>query len=130
MMATMRPSGPTARVTLGRDRAELSRFARRTEGRALILLAVVSIITIILEPIVFTSYPVTLGRIALIGLVAQLVAVHGQQGRLGAREEGRQHEQEEQAEKQAREWDFVHWRPLVLWGSWRRARTHGSAVEA
>jgi ribose transport system permease protein len=31
---------------------------------------VVSIITIILEPIVFTSYPVTLGRIALIGLVA------------------------------------------------------------
>ncbi|MEX1281037.1 MAG: ABC transporter permease [Acidimicrobiia bacterium] len=45
-------------------------FARRTEGRALILLAVVSIVVLILEPIVFTSYPVTLGRIALIGLVA------------------------------------------------------------
>lgn len=45
-------------------------FARRTEGRALILLAVVSVVALIFEPIVFTSYQVTLGRIALIGLVA------------------------------------------------------------
>ncbi len=45
-------------------------FARRTEGRALILLVVVSVIALIMEPIVFTSYPVTLGRVALIGLVA------------------------------------------------------------
>ncbi len=45
-------------------------LARRTEGRALALLAVVAIGAAILEPVVFTSYEVTLGRIALIGLVA------------------------------------------------------------
>jgi len=45
-------------------------LARRTEGRAVALLLVVGIGTWILEPVVFTSYPVTLGRIALIGLVA------------------------------------------------------------
>jgi ribose transport system permease protein len=45
-------------------------FARRTEGRALVLLVIVSVIALIMEPIVFTSYPVTLGRVALIGLVA------------------------------------------------------------
>lgn len=45
-------------------------LARRTEGRALVLLIVVAIVTFIAEPIVFTSWPVTLGRIALIGLVA------------------------------------------------------------
>lgn len=45
-------------------------LARRTEGRALALLALVSIVTVFTEPIVFTSYPVTLGRIALVGLVA------------------------------------------------------------
>ena len=45
-------------------------LARRTEGRAVALLAVVAIVTVFLEPVVFTSYSVTLGRIALIGLVA------------------------------------------------------------
>ena len=45
-------------------------LARRTEGRAVALLVVVSAITLALEPIVFTSYEVTLGRLALIGLVA------------------------------------------------------------
>jgi ribose/xylose/arabinose/galactoside ABC-type transport system permease subunit len=45
-------------------------ISRRTEGRAVALLIVVSILTIIFEPIAFTSYEVTLGRIALIGLVA------------------------------------------------------------
>ncbi len=45
-------------------------LARRTEGRALALLLVVAIGTIIFEPVAFTSYEVTLGRIALIGLVA------------------------------------------------------------
>jgi ribose/xylose/arabinose/galactoside ABC-type transport system permease subunit len=45
-------------------------LGRRTEGRAVALLSVVVVITAIVEPIVFTSYEVTLGRIALIGLVA------------------------------------------------------------
>jgi ribose transport system permease protein len=45
-------------------------LARRTEGRALALLLVVSLITWIQEPVAFTSWSVTLGRIALIGLVA------------------------------------------------------------
>lgn len=45
-------------------------LARRTEGRALALLALVAIATWFTEPVVFTSYAVTLGRIALIGLVA------------------------------------------------------------
>lgn len=43
---------------------------RRTEGRALTLLIIVSIVTAILEPVAFTAYQVTLGRIALVGLVA------------------------------------------------------------
>ncbi len=58
-------SGPTDLV--GRLRTTL---ARRTEGRALALLIVVAIGAAIFEPVVFTSYDVTLGRIALIGLVA------------------------------------------------------------
>ncbi len=45
-------------------------LARRTEGRALALLIIVVIVTAIMEPIAFTAYEVTLGRIALIGLVA------------------------------------------------------------
>lgn len=45
-------------------------LARRTEGRAVALLTVVVIGALILEPVVFTSWEVTLGRIALIGLVA------------------------------------------------------------
>ena len=47
-----------------------SALGRRTEGRAVVLLLVVTVVTIFAEPIVFTSWPVTLGRIALIGLVA------------------------------------------------------------
>lgn len=65
-------STPTATVD-GRRRL-LHRLrttlGRRTEGRALALLALVCIVTAFTEPIVFTSYPVTLGRIALVGLVA------------------------------------------------------------
>jgi len=45
-------------------------LARRTEGRGIALLTVVVIAAAILEPVVFTSYQVTLGRVALIGLVA------------------------------------------------------------
>jgi ribose/xylose/arabinose/galactoside ABC-type transport system permease subunit len=47
-----------------------STLARRTEGRAAALLLVVVLITAIMEPLAFTSYGVTLGRIALVGLVA------------------------------------------------------------
>jgi len=46
------------------------RLARRTEGRAVVLLAVVLIVVSFTEPLVFTAYQVSLGRIALIGLVA------------------------------------------------------------
>jgi ribose/xylose/arabinose/galactoside ABC-type transport system permease subunit len=45
-------------------------IARRTEGRGVALLAMVVIVTALLEPVVFSSYQVTLGRVALIGLVA------------------------------------------------------------
>ncbi len=45
-------------------------LARRTEGRALLLLVVVSIAALIIDPVVFTSWQVTLGRTALIGIVA------------------------------------------------------------
>lgn len=45
-------------------------LARRTEGRALGLLVVVVLATSMMEPLAITSYTVTLGRIALIGLVA------------------------------------------------------------
>ena len=45
-------------------------LARRTEGRALALLVVVSIVAWWTEPVAFTSWSVTFGRVALIGLVA------------------------------------------------------------
>lgn len=45
-------------------------LARRTEGRALGLLLIVVVVAAFTEPIVFTSFDVTLGRIALVGLVA------------------------------------------------------------
>jgi ribose transport system permease protein len=45
-------------------------LARRTEWRGVTLLAVVVTVALLLEPLVFTSYQVTLGRVALIGLVA------------------------------------------------------------
>ena len=45
-------------------------LGRRTEGRAIGLLLIVSIVSAFMEPLVFTAYQVTLGRIALVGLVA------------------------------------------------------------
>jgi ribose transport system permease protein len=45
-------------------------LARRTEGRALGLLLVVVVVTLFVEPTTFTSYEVTLGRTAQVGLVA------------------------------------------------------------
>ena len=59
--------GSTETGLVGRIRTT---FARRTEGRAVILLIAVSIWALIWESAVFTAYEVTLGRLALIGLTA------------------------------------------------------------
>lgn len=56
------PKGP-----LGQFRVTL---ARRTEGRAVGLFIIIATIVTLTQPLVFTAYQVTLGRIALIGLVA------------------------------------------------------------
>lgn len=56
------PKGP-----MGRFRVTL---ARRTEGRAVGLFIIIATIVTLTQPLVFTAYQVTLGRIALIGLVA------------------------------------------------------------
>jgi len=45
-------------------------LARRTEGRAVVLFAIIATVVTVSQPLVFTAYQVTLGRIALIGLVA------------------------------------------------------------
>lgn len=65
----------TASLGLGATRTDLvgrirTVFARRTEGRAVVLLVLVSIWALVWEPEVFTAYEVTLGRLALIGLTA------------------------------------------------------------
>ncbi len=65
----------TATLDLGSEKPDLigrirTMFARRTEGRAVVLLVVVSIWALIWESAVFTAYEVTLGRLALIGLTA------------------------------------------------------------
>lgn len=44
--------------------------SRRTEGRGLALLAFIIVVVALTEPLVFTAYQVTLGRIALVGIVA------------------------------------------------------------
>ena len=45
-------------------------LARRTEGRGVALFIVIASFVTVSQPLVFTAYQVTLGRIALIGLVA------------------------------------------------------------
>ena len=45
-------------------------IARRTEGRGVALLAIILVVAALMEPLVFSAYQVTLGRVALIGLVA------------------------------------------------------------
>ncbi len=45
-------------------------LARRTDWRAIILLAIVTVAALIMEPLVFTAYSVTLSLVALTGLVA------------------------------------------------------------
>jgi ribose/xylose/arabinose/galactoside ABC-type transport system permease subunit len=47
-----------------------SKATRRSEFRAVVLLVFVAVFAIFATPIVFSAYPVTLGRIALVGLVA------------------------------------------------------------
>lgn len=48
----------------------LNALRRRTEGRGVALLAVVLVASLVLEPLVFSAYSVTLSRVALVGLVA------------------------------------------------------------
>ena len=52
-----------------RTRADQLRrtLGRRTEGRAVALLAVVLVVALLMEPLVFSAYPVTLSRVALVG---------------------------------------------------------------
>ncbi len=59
--------GSTPTGFASRARATLR---RRTEGRAVILLVLVVIGAMIYAPTVFTAYQVTLGFVALIGLIA------------------------------------------------------------
>ncbi|MEZ7995628.1 MAG: ABC transporter permease, partial [Aquiluna sp.] len=59
--------GSTATGFWGKFRTVL---ARRTEGRAIVLFAIIATFVTVSQPLVFTAYQVTLGRIALIGLVA------------------------------------------------------------
>ena len=59
--------GSTATGFWGKSRTLL---ARRTEGRAIVLFAIIATFVTVSQPLVFTAYQVTLGRIALIGLVA------------------------------------------------------------
>jgi predicted ABC-type sugar transport system permease subunit len=59
--------GSTATGFWGKLRTVL---ARRTEGRAIVLFAIIATFVTVSQPLVFTAYQVTLGRIALIGLVA------------------------------------------------------------
>jgi ribose/xylose/arabinose/galactoside ABC-type transport system permease subunit len=48
----------------------LRALRRRTEGRGVALLAVVVVVAMVMEPLVFSAYSVTLSRVALVGLVA------------------------------------------------------------
>jgi len=67
MTQTMQLGKATDQSFMGRVRNTL---ARRTEGRGVALLAVILIGVALFEPLVFTAYQVSLGRIALIGIVA------------------------------------------------------------
>jgi len=67
MTQTMQLGKAADQSFLGRVRSTL---ARRTEGRGVALLAVILIGVALFEPLVFTAYQVSLGRIALIGIVA------------------------------------------------------------
>ncbi|HEY7853753.1 MAG TPA: ABC transporter permease [Aquiluna sp.] len=59
--------GSESKGPLGKLRVTL---ARRTEGRAVGLFLIIATVVTLTQPLVFTAYQVTLGRIALIGLVA------------------------------------------------------------
>lgn len=67
MTQTMQLGKAADQTFMGRVRSTL---ARRTEGRGVALLFVILIAVALFEPLVFTAYQVSLGRIALIGIVA------------------------------------------------------------
>ncbi len=67
MTQTMQLGKVADQSFVGRVRTTL---ARRTEGRGVALLTVILIGVAFFEPLVFTAYQVSLGRIALIGIVA------------------------------------------------------------
>ncbi len=65
----------TETLALGEERGDFmsrlgSTVARRPESRAVALLIVIGVASWITEPLVFTAWEVTFGRIALIGLIA------------------------------------------------------------
>ncbi len=67
MSTTISLSADESTGTWGRLRRTAS---RRTEGRGIVLLTFIIIMVALLEPLALTAYDVTLGRIALIGIVA------------------------------------------------------------
>lgn len=67
MTQTMQLGKVADQSFVGRVRTTL---ARRTEGRGVALLTIILIGVAFFEPLVFTAYQVSLGRIALIGIVA------------------------------------------------------------
>ena len=67
MSSTISLSADESTGTWGRIRRTAS---RRTEGRGIVLLTFIIIMVALLEPLALTAYDVTLGRIALIGIVA------------------------------------------------------------
>lgn len=69
-MSTLQSLDRTSSATGSPTDRLLRTLRRRTEGRAVALLAVVVTAALVLEPLVFSAYPVTLARVALIGLVA------------------------------------------------------------
>lgn len=67
MTQTMQLGGPQQEGFVAKLRTVLR---RRTEGRGVILLAIILSVVAFTQPLVFTAFPITLGRIALIGIVA------------------------------------------------------------
>jgi ribose/xylose/arabinose/galactoside ABC-type transport system permease subunit len=59
-----------ARASVTTTDRVLSALRRRTEWRGVALLAVVVVAALVMEPLVFSAYSVTLSRVALVGLVA------------------------------------------------------------
>lgn len=67
MTQTMQLGGPKEEGFVAKLKAVLR---RRTEGRGVLLLVIILSVVAFTQPLVFTAFPITLGRIALIGIVA------------------------------------------------------------